>query len=347
MGPRQQGLSRTSKGDECHASSSPSPPPTTTISAISALGVVQCRRHRPHLADAGASRDVRALHLQPRMGRQRAVVREILRPGDARRTPTSSALPVVCSRLVPVLVLLREQEQQDQNGGRPQGQDDRLARMGAYRRGLHARLAQRRARRRAATTSTGIRPAPTRPGRIEKVELSLPKGVKLTRVDDKSLSDMLGDRRDRLRADRASARLLPAGPSGRRAPVPGLSGDGGELLTRGPRSGRSCTSSRCRSRSSTSIPGSPRNLYNAFVESKRRSVERLLDPAVSRYPLAVAADLRAARCATCSTAIRSRSGSRRTGRPSSSSCATPTSRASRTGDAEGKFPEGIMTSVRV
>jgi 4,5-dihydroxyphthalate decarboxylase len=28
-----------------------------------------------------------------------------------------------------------------------------------------------------------------------------------------------------------------------------------------------------------------RNLYNAFNESKRRSVVRLLDPAVSRYPL--------------------------------------------------------------
>ena len=28
-----------------------------------------------------------------------------------------------------------------------------------------------------------------------------------------------------------------------------------------------------------------RNLYNAFLESKRRSLERLLDPAVSRYPL--------------------------------------------------------------
>jgi 4,5-dihydroxyphthalate decarboxylase len=28
-----------------------------------------------------------------------------------------------------------------------------------------------------------------------------------------------------------------------------------------------------------------RNLYNAFLESKNRSVERLLDPAVSRYPL--------------------------------------------------------------
>ena len=33
-------------------------------------------------------------------------------------------------------------------------------------------------------------------------------------------------------------------------------------------------------------PWIARNLYNAFLESKRRSLERLLDPAVSRYPLA-------------------------------------------------------------
>ncbi|MBO0752353.1 MAG: ABC transporter substrate-binding protein, partial [Bradyrhizobiaceae bacterium] len=32
-------------------------------------------------------------------------------------------------------------------------------------------------------------------------------------------------------------------------------------------------------------PWAARNLYNAFNESKRRSIERLLDPAVSRYPL--------------------------------------------------------------
>ncbi len=32
-------------------------------------------------------------------------------------------------------------------------------------------------------------------------------------------------------------------------------------------------------------PWVARNLYNAFNESKNRSVERLLDPAVSRYPL--------------------------------------------------------------
>jgi 4,5-dihydroxyphthalate decarboxylase len=32
-------------------------------------------------------------------------------------------------------------------------------------------------------------------------------------------------------------------------------------------------------------PWVARNLYNAFLESKNRSIERLLDPAVSRYPV--------------------------------------------------------------
>ena len=33
------------------------------------------------------------------------------------------------------------------------------------------------------------------------------------------------------------------------------------------------------------MPWVARNLYNAFEESKRRSLERILDPAVSRYPV--------------------------------------------------------------
>jgi 4,5-dihydroxyphthalate decarboxylase len=32
-------------------------------------------------------------------------------------------------------------------------------------------------------------------------------------------------------------------------------------------------------------PWAARNLLNAFQESKRRSIERILDPAVSRYPV--------------------------------------------------------------
>ena len=45
-------------------------------------------------------------------------------------------------------------------------------------------------------------------------------------------------------------------------------------------------------------PWIARNLYNAFLESKRRSLERLLDPAVSRYPARLAAAHTHAGCAT-------------------------------------------------
>ena len=68
-------------------------------------------------------------------------------------------------------------------------------------------------------------------GRVEKVELSLPKGVKLTRVKDKSLSEMLAERRDRLRASSRARRTA----SGNDHPdmvaaVSGFLGDGGEIL---------------------------------------------------------------------------------------------------------------------
>ena len=66
-----------------------------------------------------------------------------------RKNADITALPVVCSRHFRFLGLLREQEEQDQNAERPQGQEGRLTGMGTYGRGLHARLAQRRARSRA------------------------------------------------------------------------------------------------------------------------------------------------------------------------------------------------------
>ena len=77
-------------------------------------------------------------------------------------------------------------------------------------------------------------------------------------------------------------------------------------------------------------PWVARNLYNAFLESKQRSVERLLDPAVSRYPLPWLPTY-GRRCATGSTATRSRTASRPTGRRWPSCCSTRTSKASRTG----------------
>ena len=77
-------------------------------------------------------------------------------------------------------------------------------------------------------------------------------------------------------------------------------------------------------------PWVARNLYNAFLASKNRSVERLMDPAVSRYPVAwLPTSMR--KHAGFSAATRSPTASRRTARPGSRCCATPMSRASPTG----------------
>jgi 4,5-dihydroxyphthalate decarboxylase len=122
-------------------------------------------------------------------------------------------------------------------------------------------------------------------GREEKVELNLPKGVTLTRVADKSLSEMLA-------AGEIDCAIIA------RPPTCFLEGhpDVERLF---PKHQELEEEYYARTRvwpimhiiaMQKSIldahPWAARNLYNAFLESKRRSIERLLDPAVSRYPLA-------------------------------------------------------------
>jgi 4,5-dihydroxyphthalate decarboxylase len=122
------------------------------------------------------------------------------------------------------------------------------------------------------------------PGREEKVELSLPDGVRLTRVSDRSLSDLLaaGDINCALIARPPTCflqghpdvvRLYPDFETRELAyyqqtgiwPIMHIIAMQRRILDEN--------------------PWVARNLYNAFLESKNRSVERLLDPAVSRYPL--------------------------------------------------------------
>jgi len=122
------------------------------------------------------------------------------------------------------------------------------------------------------------------PGREEKVELSLPDGVRLTRVGDRSLSDLLaaGDIDCALiarpptcflRGDPDIVRLYPDFETRELAyyqqtgiwPIMHIIAMQRRILDEN--------------------PWVARNLYDAFLESKNRSVERLLDPAVSRYPL--------------------------------------------------------------
>lgn len=122
------------------------------------------------------------------------------------------------------------------------------------------------------------------PGRVEKVEIDLPEGVRLTRVADRSLSEMLasGDLDCAIIA-RPPDCFLEGHPDVVRLfpdyldreeqyhrdtgiwPIMHIIAMQAHLLERD--------------------PWIARNLYTAFAESKRRSVERLLDPAVSRYPL--------------------------------------------------------------
>ncbi|HEX3792554.1 MAG TPA: hypothetical protein VHW44_32130 [Pseudonocardiaceae bacterium] len=121
-------------------------------------------------------------------------------------------------------------------------------------------------------------------GRDEKVELNLPEGVRLTRIADRSLSELLaaGDIDCAIIA-RPPTCFLEGHPDVVRL-FPDYQGAELEYYQR--------TTVwpimhiiAMRRRILDENPWVARNLYNAFLESKNRSVERLLDPAVSRYPL--------------------------------------------------------------
>jgi 4,5-dihydroxyphthalate decarboxylase len=121
-------------------------------------------------------------------------------------------------------------------------------------------------------------------GRIEKVELNLPPGLTLTRVADRSLSDMLA-------SGEIDCALIARPPDCFRQGHP-------EVARLFPDYWEMEESYYWRTKVWPIMhiivmqkavldenPWAARNLFNAFVESKRRSLERLLDPAVSRYPL--------------------------------------------------------------
>jgi len=123
------------------------------------------------------------------------------------------------------------------------------------------------------------------PGREEKVELSLPAGLKLTRVADRSLSALLAAGEiDCAIIARPPTCFLEGHPD-----VARLFPDYLEMEQEYYKRTRVWPIMHIiamRKAVMEDNPWAARNLYNAFLESKRRSVERLLDPAVSRYPLA-------------------------------------------------------------
>jgi 4,5-dihydroxyphthalate decarboxylase len=123
------------------------------------------------------------------------------------------------------------------------------------------------------------------PGREEKVEIDLPQGVKLTRVADKSLSELLAAGEiDCAIIARPPTCFLEGHPDVVRL-FPDYLEMEEEYYDR-TRVWPIMHIIAMRKQIVDEHPWAARNLFNAFQESKRRSVERLLDPAVSRYPLA-------------------------------------------------------------
>src|SRR5215472_14792798 len=122
------------------------------------------------------------------------------------------------------------------------------------------------------------------PGREEKVELDLPQGVKLTRVSDKSLSEMLASGEiDCAIIARPPTCFLEGHPD-----VVRLYPDFMEIEQKYYEKTKVWPIMHIIAVKREVLDAHPwvgRNLYNAFLESKKRSLERLLDPAVSRYPL--------------------------------------------------------------
>ena len=122
------------------------------------------------------------------------------------------------------------------------------------------------------------------PGREEKVELTLPKRVTLTHVADKSLSDMLAAQEiDCAIIARPPTCFLEGPPD-----VVRLFPDHVEMEEAYYARTKVWPIMHIIAVKKSIIdehPWAARNLYNAFLESKRRSVERILDPAVSRYPV--------------------------------------------------------------
>jgi 4,5-dihydroxyphthalate decarboxylase len=121
-------------------------------------------------------------------------------------------------------------------------------------------------------------------GREEKVELNLPSGLTLTRVSDRSLSDMLaGHEIDCAIIARPPTCFLEGHPD-----VVRLFPDYVEMEEAYYARTRVWPIMHIIAMKRSVVDAHPwaaRNLFNAFLESKRRSIERILDPAVSRYPV--------------------------------------------------------------
>ena len=249
-------------------------------------------------------------------------------PQVTRKDTDILALPVVCSRHFRFSAFFVNKKSKIKIGEGPQGQEGRLAGMGAHRRRLHARLARRRMRRDAQGRAlVPGRPQPARPHR-EGGAVD-PQGRQAHPRRGQVALRHAGEGRDRLRAGGAAAGLLHARASGRGAAVPELSGDGGEVLR-----AHQSLADHARDRDQEGDPraqslgrGLPLQRLRGVAGPEHAPPHRRDRVALSA---AVADDLRADEARPVrrrSLPLRHR---REPPHPRSTSCATPTSRASPT-----------------
>ena len=122
------------------------------------------------------------------------------------------------------------------------------------------------------------------PGRIEKVDLKLPEGVTITRVADKSLNEMLlKSEIDAMMVARAPNAFVEGNPKIRR-----LFDDFIEVETDYYKKTGIFPIMHAVALRRAVIAKNPwvaRNLFTAFEEAKRRSIERVLEATVSLFPI--------------------------------------------------------------
>jgi 4,5-dihydroxyphthalate decarboxylase len=122
------------------------------------------------------------------------------------------------------------------------------------------------------------------PGRIEKVDLKLPQGVNITRIADKSLNEMLiSGEIDAILVARAPDAFVKGDPRIRR-----LFDDFIEVETDYYKKTGIFPIMHAVAVRRAVLDKNPwvaRNLFTAFEEAKRRSIERVLDATVSLFPI--------------------------------------------------------------
>ena len=122
------------------------------------------------------------------------------------------------------------------------------------------------------------------PGREEKVELNLPEGIKIERIKDKSLSELLANGAiDCAIIARPPTCFLESHPDVVRLFPNYINME--EIYFKESGIWPVMHILAMKKSIHDKNPWVARNLYNAFLDSKDRSLARLLDPAISRYPL--------------------------------------------------------------